>query len=625
MLEKLNSKIQGWFAWIIISMIAFTFAIFGIEHYMQSRSANLAKAEVNGKAITMRDFDLQYRRQQRLHEPLETNAAAERKRKLEMVEQLIKQHVMLQSAAADGFYVSTNQANAQIQAIPQFQEDGHFSLGRYQQAINNALFSPESFLAEVKDELLLNQQRFAFSGTAFVLPYEVKQFVELFNQTRDYDYLLIPYQSFLQTVKVDDKAINDYYQQHQDNFKTPEKVAIEYVQLSMPAIREKIQVSDEQVKRYYDENKSNYVSPAEWHVAHILFALSPQANLAAQQKVEEKANHTYEMLQKSPTQFAELAKTLSDDKLSALKAGELPKIIAGQSEFDKSLLDLTKPGQLSKPIKTAHGFEIFKLIDYKPSQTKSFDTVKQDIKNQLIADEVQTHYAKDLEQIADLAYQSPDTLEPISQALHLPIKQSEAFSRNGVETDLAKHKNVLNTAFSQDVLSQGNNSDPIQLDNETVIVLRVLKHWPAAEKPLAAVHEEIKQLLKKQLAEQEAKKLGEQLLMLKGNSAEEKQLLTSHHLLWKDRHQVHRSDNRDLAGLNDVAFQISRIGAVSGSTMKNGDYVLVKLLKIDKGQLKSLSKEQIASITQNMQTSLGVADFDLYQKGLLNQASVIRY
>ena len=44
--------------------------------------------------------------------------------------------------------------------------------------------------------MLLNQQRFAFMGSSFALPDEIKRFVRLYMQTRDYDYLTVPAISF---------------------------------------------------------------------------------------------------------------------------------------------------------------------------------------------------------------------------------------------------------------------------------------------------------------------------------------------------------------------------------------------------------------------------------------------
>jgi peptidyl-prolyl cis-trans isomerase D len=61
-----------------------------------------------------------------------------------------------------GFEVSPAQANSAILSIPQFQQDGHFSKDKYQQALTGALFTPETFQKEVRQGMLLNQQRFCF-------------------------------------------------------------------------------------------------------------------------------------------------------------------------------------------------------------------------------------------------------------------------------------------------------------------------------------------------------------------------------------------------------------------------------------------------------------------------------
>lgn len=625
MLQNLNARIQGWFAWIIISLVALTFALFGVEHYMQSRAANLAKAEVNGSTISLRDFELYYRRNQRMNESTELDSIAEQKRKQEMVDQMIMQNLMIQSALSNGFYITSNQAISQIQAIPQFQKEGHFSVDRYQQALSNALFTPASFQAEVRDELLVNQQRFAFSSTAFSLPSELEQFVKLYQQTRDYDYLVIPYQSFVQQVKIDDREIEAYYQQHHDSFKTPEQVAIEYVRLSMPDVREKVKVSEEDVKRYYDENKSNFVTPAKWHVAHILLSVPSNATATQQQEIEQKANQIYQSLKKSPTQFEQFVKTESDDKISVMKAGVLPWIVAGQSEFDKVLVDLTTIGAISAPAKTTQGYEIFKLIGYKPAQVQPFDAVKANIKNQLALDEVQAQYSRALEQLSDLAYQTPDSLTPIAQALNLTIQRTAPFSREGGQEDIAKNKKILQSAFSREILEQGNNSEPVQLDNETVVVLRLTKHLPASEKTLSEVKADISALLRKSKAELEAKQLGQKLLALKNNSNIEKQVLDENHLKWQRALNVERNTKAVPHGINHAAFELGRVGSLAGEPLSNGDFVLIKLTQIHEGKLSELNPEQRASLRQNIAISHGALDYDLYQKALLGQATIIRY
>lgn len=624
MLQKLNERIQGFVAWVIIILVTATFALFGVQYYVQSHSASQAKAEVNGQMISAHDFDLIYRRAQQ-QESAPTTAAAEVQLKQALLNEMIKKAVSIQAATSSGLKVTTAQTINVIQSIPQFQQEGHFSVERYQQGLNHASFTPDAFQKEVQQDLLLNQQRFAYSGTAFALPNELKQFVALSMQTRDYDYLVIPYQAFMQQVKLSDTEINTYYQQHRQAFKTPEKVEIEYVRLSMRDIRENTVISETEIKHYYDENKNSYYDPAKWHVSHIFFSIPANATPEQQKQVEQKALDVYNRLKKSPNQFDDLVKTHSDDKLSVVDKGVLPWIIAGQSEFDKSLLDLKTVGQFSLPVKTSHGYEIFKLLDYKPATLKSFDSVEQSIKDQLILERVQTEYSHQLEELSELAYQSPDSLMPIVKKLHLSIQKTEPFSRDDGKTELTKNPQVIQAAFSPAILSQGDNSEPLQIDNESVIVLRLVKHIPAAEQSLPEVKSTIQALLTKQQAESEAKKIGQRIMSLQQQISDQNQLLDNLHIHWQDAHKVSRENNSIPDGLSKLAFQAGRIGTLVGDVLPNGDYVLIRVTKINDGQLKELDKSRQKRLLKQIAESHGAVDYDLYVSSLLNQATIERY
>ncbi|OCH96965.1 peptidylprolyl isomerase [Legionella jamestowniensis] len=625
MLQKLNERIQGLVAWIVIILIAITFTLFGVDYYMQSHQASNAVVEVNGQPISAQAFEINYRRARQQREAAQMTATTEKALKKEVLEDMILNEVSVQAARTSGFEVSVEQANAAIVSIPQFQEDGHFSAERYQQALSGAMFTPESFQKEVRQGMLLNQQRFAFIGSAFALPNEIKRFVKLYMQTRDYDYLQIPISLFMKNIKVSDEAINAYYQKHQKEFIAPEKVAIEYVRLSMQALRDQIKISDEELKRYYDENESSFLTPAQWQVAQILFAVPDDASSEAEEQIKQKAEEAYQALQKNPAQFEAWARTKSDDKLAAMNNGVLPWMVAGHSEFDKELASLTTKGQMSSPIKASHGYVIFKLLDYKPATVKPLEEVQPEIKEQLIGELAQTKYAQALEQLSDLSYQSPDSLQPVAEALNLSIEKAPPFSRRGGNEELTKNKDVVNAAFSHDVLELGNNSEPIQLDNDSVIVLRVDQHIPAAEKPLTDVKNYIATKLAKKEAEQQAQKLGATFLSSKITPESQEKLLETNQIQWHQVEQATRETDKADAEINDLAFSLARTNSEVGRSIKNGDFVIVRLKKINDGQFKLLDKEQQASIAQQIESSYGVMDYDLYVNSLLSKAKIDRH
>lgn len=622
MLQKLNERIQGLVAWLVISLIAITFTLFGIDYYIQSNRSSDVKAVVNDKVISEQSFEANYRRVRNQRDVTTLTVESEKRLRQEVLESMISSAIEVQGAKKYGFQVSGEQANAAIVGIPQFQEAGHFSTERFQQALSGALYTPETFQNEVKQGMLLNQQRFAFMGSAFALPNEMTHFVKLYLQTRDYDYLVIPTHLFNKDVHITEEDIKSYYEKHANSFQTPEKVKIDYVRLSLPAIRANLKISDDEVKKYFDENQNNYLQPAKWQVAHILFAAPENATPETLEKVKKKAADAYDALQANPDLFNQWVKTLSDDKLSAVKEGVLPWIVAGQTEFDKHLVELTKPKQISQPINTSKGYEIFKLIDYVPASVKPFSEVKAAIKEQLLTEMAQTHYTAQLEKLSELSYQTPNSLDPVAQELHTSIQQSGFFSKDTGEDELTKNKSVIRAAFSNDVLKLGNNSEPVQVDSDSVIVLRINKHLPATQKGIDEVKKDITTTLTRERTALKAKELGSTLTQTNETLPA---TMAKYNLKWQPVKAAGRDTDKVNPMINALAYSVTGVGNYEGRTLTNGDFALVQLKKVNIGNYNALDAEQKLSLAQQIESSNGLMDYDLYVAALRAQAKIEKH
>lgn len=633
MLQKLNERIQGAVAWIVVVLVTVTFTLFGIDYYLQSRHEAAPQALVNGQPIGKQAFELSYRRTRQFRDLGELNLAREHQLKQEVLDDMIMNSLSLQAARKQGFEVNPAQANAAIVRIPQFQVDGRFSTNRYAQALNNAFFTPESFQQEVRQGMLLNQQRFALIGTAFSLPNELNHFVKLYLQTRNYAYLRIPALQFLNQVDISDDDVRSYYTKHKNIFLTPEKVSIDYVRLSMRDIKSNLVLSTDQLRRFYEENQSNYLTPAQWQVAHILMRFPPNSTPDTQEKVHEKALQLYQSLQEDPQQFEKQAKALlangSNDNIL------LPWIVAGHSPFDKDLTTLTTPGQLLPPIKTAEGYELFKLVAYQPAKTKSFEDVRPVIREQLLTEMAQMKYTQALEQLADLSYQTPDSLSLVAKVLKLPVYHTPLFDRQGGDSDITKNKQIIRAAFSQDVLKFANNSDPIQLDNDSVVVIRVNQHIPASEKALVDVKLLIAKKLAHKKAEAEAKRFGQELLKIAQSGKQISSIDSlkfghfkfdgSNPFIWQDVLDAGRDTDTVTSTINELAFNLSGTGDKAGCSLVDGDYAIVHLKQVNDGKLDALDQEQIASIKQQIEASYGLMDYNLYLNDLMKKATIVKH
>jgi len=139
-------------------------------------------------------------------------------------------------------------------------------------------------------------------------------------------------------------------------------------------IEEKVQVSDEEAGDFYNKNQDKFKKGEEIRASHILVDTEKEAKdiLARLKKGED---------------FAKLAKSLSKDKGSADKGGDLGSFTRGRMvpEFENTAFSL-KPGEVSSPLKTQFGYHIIKLTERKEGAMVPFEEAKETVKRQLLSE-----------------------------------------------------------------------------------------------------------------------------------------------------------------------------------------------------------------------------------------------
>lgn len=623
MLQKLNERIQGLIAWIVIILIAITFSLFGIDYYIQSRHDTNTQVRVNNQVISKHAFDVTYERTRQMYESRALSAIDDKKLKDRVLNDMIMNTLSVQVAKKNGFSISTDQVHNAIKQIPQFQENGHFSAGRYQQVLTSALFTPESFLAEVHQGMLVNQLRFAFMGTAFSLRRDIQQYVSLYAQTRDYDYLIIPSKPFLKEIAITDDEVQTYYKTHQTGYMSPEEVSIDYIRLSMQAMRDKVSVTQADIATHYEENKLNYHIPATWRVTRITLPVSIKATSEERLRLKNQLEEVHTKLTTSPDKFELLKQKIMGDLKTATPAETDGLITEGEDRYSDALKEL-RVGNISDVIISPDSFELLKVLEYTPGRTRPLKEVEAQIRTQLITEASQASYERALETLTDLSYQTPDSLSPVANELNLLVETTGPFTANSGNGSIAENSDIRRAAFSHDVLTLGNNSEPIQLDQDSVVVLRIRQHTPAKLKPLASVADQIKFKLARDKAKEKATLLGSQVLdaAQKGDTALTK-IMDENKLTWHRLNKIAREDSSVSSEVNNIAFSIGQSAQPEGHLLKTGGgYLIIRLNKVNAGLISALDKEQIASIKQQIEASYGLMDYDLFINQQLRNAKI---
>jgi parvulin-like peptidyl-prolyl isomerase len=142
--------------------------------------------------------------------------------------------------------------------------------------------------------------------------------------------------------------------------------------------------AEDEIKKEYEANPAAYAQPEAVHARHILIKVTPEAPDAEQKKAEEKIHVLYAQAVAKDTDFALLAKNESQDG-SASQGGDLGYFSRGMMvpEFEKAAFE-TKPGEVSKPVRSKFGWHIIKVEDRRAATAPSFETAKPGIEKKLI-------------------------------------------------------------------------------------------------------------------------------------------------------------------------------------------------------------------------------------------------
>lgn len=135
------------------------------------------------------------------------------------------------------------------------------------------------------------------------------------------------------------------------------------------------------------KNIEERISAGKWKVAQILLAVPPDVSGTQLKELEKRADSLCKVLQ-AGGDFAALAKTYSDDRLTYQNGGELPEFGTGRFDlpFEKAVFALKKDGDISKPIFTGYGFHIVKRFSQTPVATEKSDEVLAMLKQQVVGD-----------------------------------------------------------------------------------------------------------------------------------------------------------------------------------------------------------------------------------------------
>ncbi|OPG77198.1 peptidylprolyl isomerase, partial [Pseudomonas ogarae] len=513
MLQNIRDNSQGWIAKTIIGVIVALMALTGFDAIFQATTNSNDAAKVNGENISQNELsqavDMQRRQlMQQLGKDFDASLLDEKMLRDSALKGLIDRKLLLQGAHDAKFAFSEAALDQVILQTPEFQVDGKFSAERFDQVIRQLGYSRMQFRQMLAQEMLIGQLRAGLAGSGFVTDAQVLAFARLEKQTRDFATLNI--KADPASVKLTDDEVKAYYDQHAKEFMTPDQVVIDYLELKKASFFDQVSVKDEDLQAAYQKEIANLSE--QRRAAHILIEVNDKVTEAqAKAKIEE----IQARLAKGES-FEALAKEFSQDPGSANNGGDLGYAGPGvyDPEFEKALYALNKD-QVSAPVRTDFGLHLIKLLGVEAPEVPTFASLKDKLVRELKTQQVEQRFVEATKQLEDASFEASDLAQP-AQDLKLTVHTSAPFGREGGE-GIAANRAVITAAFSPEVLEEGANSTAIELDPETVVVLRAKEHRKPEQLPLEKVAGPIRAQLAKEHASAAAKTRADELIASLGD------------------------------------------------------------------------------------------------------------
>ena len=603
---------------LFLLLITLPFAFWGVDSYVKNAGSGGELASVGGAPISQLDFQQALREQQeRLRSTmgenfnpamLETTEARKA-----VLDNLINQRLLALDAGQRRLSVSDQQMRETIAGIPAFQENGQFSLPRYEAVLKAQGMNQPVFESRLRNDLALKQVLGAVAEGTIVSSASAERVFAVQFEERLVSEARLSAQQYAASVKLADGAAQKFYDANRARFEIPAQVRAEYLTLSPESLAAQLSVGEAEVRKEYDAHPERFRKDEERRVSHILIQARKDAGEAALKAAREKIDGLLERVKANPADFAKLAKENSQDPGSAERGGDLGFFGRGAmvKPFEDAAFGLAKEGDVSAVVQSDFGFHIIKLAGVKAEQVRPFEEVRNEIAAELKKAEAGRKFAELAEGFTNMVYEQADSLKPAAEKYKLAVQTSGWFARNGKAPAPFDNEKLVAALFSDDSLKNKRNTDAVDVGKGVLVAARVVESKPAALRPFDEVKADIEKLLIQEEAAQLADKDGEKKLaqLNKGDAVP---------LEWGASRPVKRMEQGFPPEVLRAIFRAptDKLPSFAGVKLPGAGYVVFRVEKVSRPSATGAEDPRLQAIKQQYARLLAEQDFSAYLSAL---------
>ncbi|MHB8067378.1 MAG: SurA N-terminal domain-containing protein [Desulfobaccales bacterium] len=511
MLKWIRKYSRSWFIALAIGAIAIVFIFWGVGGLKSPRFQEVAS--VNGTPILMTDFIKQYQDVVRQYQEFSKGELTEEvikamRLKEQALNRLVEETLLMQAAQRLGIRVSDAELQEQIRRYPVFQVNGQFNDRQYQMLLARSHMTPADFEGQERHRLLLQKIIQTITSFAKVSDTELQEMFRMARETVEVRYLVVTPERFLAAQHPSEAEIAKYYQEHQDQFRTPEKARVKYLVFRTGDFEQKAQPTPAEVTDYVKEHPEEFTRAQVIRVRELFLKVPPKATASERRQIENQAQALLRQARMG-ADFAPLVQKFSQDPASQEKGGDLGEVKRGQHppEWDKVAFSLKKE-EVGLAV-TSQGFHLLKLEEIKKSENLPEAEARSLATQRLLADKSR-RLAQEAAQKARGEMNNTPMAE-VAKKYGVQVRETPLISMVEPVPELGAQHNFNQTAMT---LKPQEISKVVEL-TVGFAVLQGLEHQEAQVPPLEKCKDQVRQAVSQQQAKnqagQEAVKLLERL------------------------------------------------------------------------------------------------------------------
>jgi len=482
MLDSLRDAARSWVAKALLLLLVVSFGIWGVSHTVLTAGSNTVMT-VGDQQISTEEFRLAYQRQiANLSRQFGTQLTAEQARAFGVENEVFAQ--LAAGAALDQLSDDMNLGLSEDRLANLIAEDpafkgvnGQFDRNLFTSRLRNAGLREDDYIKE-RSKAAVRSQIVEAVSDGFKPPQVLVDALKSYrDESRTVDYLLLSNANIDPVKAPADDVLSAWFEGVKTRYRAPEYRTFAYVKLQPADIADASAITDDQVRAEYEKNKDSYKTHETRTIEQLPFPDKEMAEAAATQLKDGTA--TFDQL------VTDQGKTASDVLLGDFTRENMP-----DPAFADAAFKVAASGGTTPVIDGTFGPVILRVTNIRPETVRSFDEVKEEIRQRLAVSAASQEVLSVHDRFEDMR-SGGTSLEDTAKELNLKAVTvtADASGNNEQEqriTDLPASNQLLGEVFRTE---PGADTIPVNLGNDGYVWFEVRNIVPERDRPLAEVRD----------------------------------------------------------------------------------------------------------------------------------------